>query len=312
MFGRGDGVRRRRSPADGRPAAAADPRVPQPAQARDRRHGRHAHHRRRHPRPRVHRLPAAGEVAHPLRADARPRNAEGREVPRQVPLRRLRLLRRHAPRVLPQRHRHHGRAARAATRKTIAQIIEDIWQNRDRDYNIRCLVKRLQRIDKEMSGEARELFAALRPRRRHRPRSPASSQQLCEATSPATMKLLARRGRSRTCSSNYPRPPADVRRRPRGEDDGQLRVADPRRRRARSTSPATTSTAFAEFVRDERRPDRGASRSSLDRPQDWGTEALTELRRQAHGRARALHRGEPRAAPTRPAITRRSSTSSRW
>ena len=37
--------------------------------------------------------------------------------------------------------------------KTIAQIIEEIWQNRDRDYNIRRLVKRLQRIDKQMSGE---------------------------------------------------------------------------------------------------------------------------------------------------------------
>src|SRR5262249_40242492 len=34
-----------------------------------------------------------------------------------------------------------------------------IWANRDRPYNIRCLVKRLQRIDKEMSAEAREQFA---------------------------------------------------------------------------------------------------------------------------------------------------------
>ena len=47
--------------------------------------------------------------------------------------------------------------------RTIHEIIEDIWANRDRDYNIRCLVKRLQRIDKEMSGEARERFAAFIP-----------------------------------------------------------------------------------------------------------------------------------------------------
>lgn len=39
-------------------------------------------------------------------------------------------------------------------------MIEDIWANRDREHNIRCLVRRLQRIDKEMAGEARELFAA--------------------------------------------------------------------------------------------------------------------------------------------------------
>ena len=86
---------------------------PQPG---DRRHGRPAHHRRRHPRPRVHRLPPAGEDPHPLRADARPRHAQGRAVPRQDPLHRLRLLRRHAARVLPRRHGHHRRAARPARR----------------------------------------------------------------------------------------------------------------------------------------------------------------------------------------------------
>ncbi len=47
--------------------------------------------------------------------------------------------------------------------RSITEIIEHIWQNRDRDYNVRCLVKRLQRIDKEMSGEAREDFAAFIP-----------------------------------------------------------------------------------------------------------------------------------------------------
>src|SRR5207245_4140861 len=44
--------------------------------------------------------------------------------------------------------------------RTIAEIIQNIWVNRDRDYNVRCLVKRLQRINKEMSGEARERFGA--------------------------------------------------------------------------------------------------------------------------------------------------------
>jgi type I restriction enzyme R subunit len=47
----------------------------------------------------------------------------------------------------------------AADGKTIAQIIEEIWQNRDREYNVGRLIKRLQRIDKQMAGEARELFA---------------------------------------------------------------------------------------------------------------------------------------------------------
>ena len=43
--------------------------------------------------------------------------------------------------------------------RTIHELVDNIWQNRDRDYNARCLVKRMQRIDKEMSGEARDLFA---------------------------------------------------------------------------------------------------------------------------------------------------------
>ena len=47
--------------------------------------------------------------------------------------------------------------------RTIVEIINDVWQNRDRDYNIRCLVKRLRRIDKEMSGEARDVFSAYLP-----------------------------------------------------------------------------------------------------------------------------------------------------
>ena len=44
--------------------------------------------------------------------------------------------------------------------RTIKEIIDDIWSNRDRDYNVGCLVKRLHRIDKEMSADARTMFAA--------------------------------------------------------------------------------------------------------------------------------------------------------
>jgi type I restriction enzyme, R subunit len=47
--------------------------------------------------------------------------------------------------------------------KSITQIIEEIWRNRDRTYNTRRLVKRLQRIDKQMLGEAHELFARFIP-----------------------------------------------------------------------------------------------------------------------------------------------------
>ncbi|MGO9111179.1 MAG: hypothetical protein ACLP9L_18295 [Thermoguttaceae bacterium] len=44
--------------------------------------------------------------------------------------------------------------------RSIREIIDDIWANYDRDYNVCCLVRRLQRIEKEMADEARPLFAA--------------------------------------------------------------------------------------------------------------------------------------------------------
>ena len=47
--------------------------------------------------------------------------------------------------------------------KSVERIIDEIWHNTDRDYNTRRLVKRLQRIDKNMSGDARDLFARFVP-----------------------------------------------------------------------------------------------------------------------------------------------------
>ena len=36
--------------------------------------------------------------------------------------------------------------------------MEAVYRNEDRPYNVRCLVKRLQRINKEISGEGREML----------------------------------------------------------------------------------------------------------------------------------------------------------
>ncbi|MDC0680281.1 DEAD/DEAH box helicase family protein [Sorangium atrum] len=47
--------------------------------------------------------------------------------------------------------------------RSIVAIIEDIWQDRERAYNVRCLVERLHRIDKEMSRDEREALAAYVP-----------------------------------------------------------------------------------------------------------------------------------------------------
>ena len=46
---------------------------------------------------------------------------------------------------------------------SIAQVIENIYQNVDREYYTKILVKRLRRIDRDMSAEARGEFAAYIP-----------------------------------------------------------------------------------------------------------------------------------------------------
>src|SRR5262249_27590390 len=43
--------------------------------------------------------------------------------------------------------------------RSISEIIDAIYNNIDREYNTGCLAKRLQRIDKSMSGDARSMFA---------------------------------------------------------------------------------------------------------------------------------------------------------
>lgn len=43
--------------------------------------------------------------------------------------------------------------------RTLAQIIEDVYGNRDREYNLKILVRRLQRIAKNVSAEGRDALA---------------------------------------------------------------------------------------------------------------------------------------------------------
>jgi hypothetical protein len=44
--------------------------------------------------------------------------------------------------------------------RTLHEIVEEIWQNRDTAYNVGCLAKRLQRMDKALTGEDREALAS--------------------------------------------------------------------------------------------------------------------------------------------------------
>jgi type I restriction enzyme R subunit len=158
--------------------------------------------------------------------------------------------------------------------KTIPEVIEEIWNNRDRDYNIRCLVKRLQRIDKEMSGEARDMFAAYVPNGDLRGYAAALPQRLHERFT-GEMALLRNKA-FQDLLMNYPRPQRVFLVAHETVDtvtsSWVIRGAD-----GTDYRPEDYLTAFSRFVRDN--PEKiEAIGILLDRPKSWGTDALTQLR----------------------------------
>lgn len=158
--------------------------------------------------------------------------------------------------------------------RTIKQLIDDIWQNRDRDYNIRVLTKRLQRIEKEMSGEAREAFAAYLPEGdlgKYATELPDNLRR--EFTT--TMKLL-RDEAFQKLLVNYPRAKRTFLVAYETEDtvnsEWMVRGLD-----GKEYKPEDYLIAFSRFV-TENPAQVEAIRILLDRPQDWNTNALQELR----------------------------------
>ncbi len=158
--------------------------------------------------------------------------------------------------------------------KTIAQIIEEIWQNHDRDYNIRRLVRRLQRIDKQMSGDARELFARFVPDGdigRFAEDLPAMLRESLTDT----MKVLCDKD-FQNLLVNYPRPPRTFFVAPEVQDEVSsewlIKGAT-----GKEYKPADYLKAFETFVRTNANHIEAIS-ILLSRPQGWGSDALHELR----------------------------------
>lgn len=158
--------------------------------------------------------------------------------------------------------------------RTIIEIIEDIWQNRDRDYNIRCLVKRLQRVDKEMSGEAREDFAAFIPSG-DMARFADELPQRLKSNFTAAMELL-RNPAFQNLLVNYKRPERTFLKGYDVEDQVQS-VWMVRDAEGKEYKPADYLAAFANYIR-EHKSDIEAVQILLDRPADWNVDALAELR----------------------------------
>jgi len=135
-------------------------------------------------------------------------------------------------------------------------------------------VKRLHRIDKEMSGEARELFARfivdgdLARYARELP-------DLLQRDFTGTMRTL-RDPDFQHLLVNYPRPRREfvVAHGYQDTVDSERLIRDPA---GRTYQPEDYLAAFEQFVRGNREQIE-AIRILLDRPQEWGTHALVELR----------------------------------
>lgn len=158
--------------------------------------------------------------------------------------------------------------------KSIVEVIEDVWANRDREYSANCLVKRLQRIDKSMAGESREAFSAYVPDGDLGSFAASLKARLRDSFSD-TMKLLRDPG-FQDLLVNYKRPErtfivahgvVDT-----VESGWLIKGAD-----GKEYKPEDYLQSFERFVR-ENQSHIEALQILLARPRDWSTEALKDLR----------------------------------
>jgi type I restriction enzyme R subunit len=158
--------------------------------------------------------------------------------------------------------------------KTIAQIIEEVWNNQDRDYNGRRLVKRLRRIEKQMSGEAREAFARFIPDGDMGAFAEGLPEMLRSAFT-QTMNLLRDKD-FQDLLVNYQRAPKTflvaVETKDEVMSEWLIKGAT-----GQEYKPADYLKAFETFVHENTEHVEAIS-ILLSRPQGWGAKALNELR----------------------------------
>ena len=156
----------------------------------------------------------------------------------------------------------------------IAEIVQRIYAGDDRDYNVKRLAKRLQRIDRAMSGEGRDLFAAfvddgdLARLARELPKR-------LKDDFTGTMTLL-RDPAFQTLLMDYPRPKRTfvVAYTTQDEVSSELLI----REAGREHRPADYLDAFGRFVK-ENRADVAALQVLLDNPDGWSRAELRDLRK---------------------------------
>jgi len=158
--------------------------------------------------------------------------------------------------------------------KSICQIIEEIWQNKDRAYNTRRLVKRLQRIDKQMTGDARDLFARFIPDG-DVGRFAEDLAGLLRGAFADTMRTLRDRDFQKLLV-DYPRGGRTFIVAPGVSDEVSSEWLI-RSGTGQEYKPSEYLEAFASFVH-EHQDQVDAIQILLSRPREWGATPLTELR----------------------------------
>lgn len=159
--------------------------------------------------------------------------------------------------------------------RSIEQIIQDLNNNVDVEYNTRCLVKRLQRIAKNTTAEGREMFAKYIPDGD----LATFAKKLPDLLSDdrvSTLQLLMDE-KLIDLLKNYPRPPKRFIRAIEQEDtvtsEYVFRTTD-----GRELKPEDYIQQFERFVKDN--PEHIEAISIvLQKPKSWNTEALKELRK---------------------------------
>ncbi len=159
--------------------------------------------------------------------------------------------------------------------RTIVQVIKDIWDNRDRNYNTNVLVKRLQRIDKEMSGEARTAFSRyIADGNVKRYASGLAQNLIDDFTGAMTLLqdkdfqdlLMHYKRAARTFIISYDTVDTVT---------SEMVIRDSA---GHTYKPEDYLTAFSRFVKEN--PEHiAAIQILLDRPKEWSTTALSELKR---------------------------------
>jgi len=154
----------------------------------------------------------------------------------------------------------------------ISQIIERIYDNQDREYNVKVLIKRLRRIEKKMGAEARNQFSKYVPDGDLKIFTDNLKENL-EKNFTDTMKLLKDK-EFQDLLVNYKRPKKVFL---RGyevvdtvEDEVMFRKGNDYQK------PEDYLKSFAIFVKEN--PDKiKAIEILLNRPEGWNTDVLEEL-----------------------------------